>query len=181
MQSSLPLLCRGCQRVKQGHGCGSQASAITLLNIAIYSSLTPNDYCTPLMRSVIFCPDSAGSKRATQKKPNSLALLRKTDKKVISESPASPYNFLMSCWTVGFKSSFRSSHKCSHLTDSLWNGYIVREAIWDNIRKILPADNFRAHLFPSSERCWGTGWAPEIPLVLPYLAEALKSLLWSSN
>lgn len=118
-QSSLPLLSRGCRWVERGHGCGSQASAITLPNIAIYSSLTPNDYLTPLMRSVIFCPDSAGFKRATQRKRNSSALLRKMNKKAKSQPPASPHNFLMSCWKFGFKTSFRSSHKRSPLTNSI--------------------------------------------------------------
>lgn len=130
MQSSFPLLSRGCWWVERGHGCGSQASAITLPNIAIYSSLTPNDYCTPLMRSVIFCPDSAGFKQATQKKQNSLALLRKMNKNVKLQPLVSPHNFLMSCWKVDFKTSFRSSHKSSHLTSLLWNGLIVREAVW---------------------------------------------------
>lgn len=65
MQSSLSLLSRW---VQWGHGCGSQARAITLPNIAIYSSLTPNDYCTPLMRSVIFCPDSADSSGQPERK-----------------------------------------------------------------------------------------------------------------
>lgn len=176
MQSRFPLLSCGCWWVERGHGCGSQASAITLPNIAIYSSLTPNDYCTPLMRSVIFCPHSAGFKQATQKKQNSLALLRKINKNVKSQPLASPHNFLMSCWRVDFKTSFRSSHKSSHLTSSLWNG-LIREEVWDNIGRNLPVDDFSAHLCPSLERCWGTGWALEISPVLPHLAEALKSLL----
>lgn len=119
IQSILPLLCRCCWWVKQGHGCGSQASAITLPNIAIYSSLTPNDYCAPLMHSVIFCPDSVRFEWATQNKRNSLALLWKMNKKVQSQPPAYPCNFLKSCWRVSVQTSFRSSHKSSHLTDSL--------------------------------------------------------------
>lgn len=82
-QSSLSLLSGRCS----GDTAAARRQAITLPDIAIYSSLTPNDYCTPLMHSVIFSPDSAGFKWASWKNLSSLALLGKNGQKGAITAP----------------------------------------------------------------------------------------------